>query len=244
MFPDPGYLQGCTEKSRLIVIAAWLSIRTMCCGQMAYPDHPKMPVASASTWRKFFGIWKSRPTIISVLFSPDSTLNDDATAAAAAMFGPQMMSLMRDSSTEVVWCGTSFRVVEGAVQDMPRSVIRQISWELMELNWRYELLALDKVVAPHKWVGEELSCQRVEALLHVFHPHCSFTFGSGPFPIEQPSIVSSSRSDRLPAFRALREVIWDWNCASDTTVVLVYLINNIPANATYMKWKRCSYSWG
>ena len=219
MYPDPGYFNGCNLRSRQTAIAAWLSIRANRCGQMAYPGYPTMPVVSASTWRKFFNIWRTRPSTISVI-PPSSAnegtqLHDDATAAAAMMFGEKMMSLMRDSATEVFWCGTRFTVADGAVQDMPSRIIQQITWELMELNWRYEILALDKALAPQKWATDDIANQRVEAILRVFHPDSSFTPVAAAFPTVQPSASAMTPSDRLPALKALREVMWDWDCASD-----------------------------
>lgn len=210
MYPDPAYFIACDSRMRSTAIAAWLSIRASRCGQMAYPEHQQMPVVSTGTWRQFFRIWKRCSKSDHSVTGALAHVHDDATTAAKRMFGDSMVALMNNTSREVFWNSAPITVVDGEAQDLNTQIIRQINWELLELNWRYELLALDKVAAPHKWAEEDLANKRVDAILLVFSPYPSFILMNGPFPTEQPSISAVNYIDRLPALNALRCVMIDW----------------------------------
>lgn len=222
MYPDPAYFVACDPRVRSAAIAAWLSIRASRCGQMAYPEHQQMPVVSATTWRRFFQIWIRRPTALPSMTVTDA-VHDEATAAARRMFGDDMIALMRNTSHEVFWNSEPIAVVDGVAQNLEPQIIRQIHWELLELNWRYELMALDKVAAPHQWAGEDIANKRVDTILLVFSPFPSFILTDGPFPTEQTSASAASHIDRLPALKALRRVMVDWKgCTSLIKIAQVH----------------------
>lgn len=218
MYPDPVFLVSVTPTNRAFVIAAWLSIRPARCGQMLYPSNPQMPVVSSSVWRQFFWIYKREPLAPSLLQpNPSDTGNptfdaklDAATIAAKAMFGPAMVASMNKCSREVFWRAKAYDVVEGAVVNMEPQAIREIVWELAELNWRYELLALDKYAAPHMWLQEDTAGARITAILLVYSPSSSFVLTHAPFPTEDSAVCARTRAQRLPAFTALRRVMCEW----------------------------------
>ncbi|KAF7965170.1 hypothetical protein HWV62_45274 [Athelia sp. TMB] len=158
MYPDPSYINGIQPANRGAAAAAWLSIRGARCGQMAYPDLYTMPVASSTTWRHFFALWRRKP---SDFLAGDQSV-DAAVAAARSMFGPEMVNMMKDTFTQVFWNGQPFDVIDGAVVHMSDSTYTQVAWELMELNWRYEVMALDRILAPAQWKDKESSDRRIE----------------------------------------------------------------------------------
>lgn len=224
MYPDPVYLVSITAENRAYALAAWLSIRAARCGQMLYPSSPHMPVISAPVWRQFFWIYKRQPPdptqmVVSPSDTGDPAMDsklDDATAAAKGMFGAEMITSMNRTTREVFWKGKEFDVVDGAVVDFGPKMVREVVWELAELNWRYEVLTLDKYVAPHMWLDEEASGARVSTILLIFTPSSSFVLTHAPFPVQNFSISALTRAGRLPAMTALRRVMSEWpGCPQD-----------------------------
>lgn len=100
--------------------------------------------------------------------------------------------------------------MDGAVVGMECQLVKEIVWELAELNWRSELLALDKWAAPHMWLEEETAGARTSAILGVFAPSASFVFTHAPFPTDNTSIAAATPGARLKGFTALRRVMSEW----------------------------------
>lgn len=218
MFPDPTYVASVATANRAFVITAWLSIRSARCGQMLYPASPKMPVIPASVWRQFFWIYRRQPRTHTDLSLPPSDTGDPAvdteldaaTSAAKAMFGQELVKTMNKSAREVFWRDKAYDVVDGAVVDMGLETEKEIVWELSELNWRYELMTLDKYAAPHMWLDEDAAANRVSHILLIFGQASSFVLTNAPFPTSNFPITAPSRGERLKAFNALRRIMCAW----------------------------------
>lgn len=218
MYPDPGYFASVTPLNRSFAIPAWLSIRAARCGQLLYPSRAEMRVLPTPVWRYFFFIYRQEPGGPGTCDTSVPSLTDDpntAIGAATAMFGPEAVASMNHTVQEVFWRGQTYTVLDGAIRDMGSDTIREIIWELCELNWRYELLALDKLAAPHMWVDEDTAGQRVSELLLVFAPSSSFVLTHAPFPTENSSIVATTPAARMPALAALRRVMSVWRNSPD-----------------------------
>lgn len=63
------------------------------------------------------------------------------------MFGPELVANMQLQTSEVHFHDVTLPVEQGRAQILTDSLLRRITWELAELNWQYELLALDCVAA-------------------------------------------------------------------------------------------------
>lgn len=137
-------------------------------------------------------------------------LYDDATASAQQMFGPAMIEVMKKPIHFVQFHDVQLSVVDGAVLNTPSWVVKQIVWELAELNWRYELLALDRFAAPAHWDEDGTALARVEQVAQVFLPSCQYVMWNVPFPEETPIVTALTRAQRLPAMNALRQVMTSW----------------------------------
>ncbi|KZP03362.1 hypothetical protein FIBSPDRAFT_969064 [Athelia psychrophila] len=195
MYPDPGYLASVTPLNRSYALPAWLSIRAHRCGQMLHPWGAAMCVLPTTVWHYFFFIYRVEPGGPGTLSTSVPSLTeqpDTAIAAAMAMFGDQAVDTMYHMICEVFWRGQSYTV------------------ELAELNWRYELLALDKIVAPHMWGDSDAAEERIAAILLMFSPSSSFVLTHAPFPTEDASIVATTRGGRFPALAALRRLMLEW----------------------------------
>lgn len=218
MYPDPGYMASVSDYNRSVAIAAWLSIRAARCGQMLHPSSTTMPVLSTSAWRAFFFLYRRAPDAPAIdAPAPHVAVTvTSALQAATAMFGTQAVSSMPQSISEVYWRGQAFPVLHGAVQDIDGQAVREIIWEIAELNWRYELVALDKLAAPQFWVDDDSAGQRITAILLVFSPYSCFVLTHAPFPTANTGIAAEDLYDRLFAMRALRHVMSCWRkCPSD-----------------------------
>lgn len=219
MYPDPAYFASVTPLNRSFALPAWLSIRATRCGQMLYPSRAEMRVLPTSVWRYFFFINRQEPGGPGTLDTSVPSLTDEphtAIAAARAMFGPEAVASMNRNIREVFWRGQAYTVVDGAIQNISTEAVREIIWEVAELNWRYELLALDKLAAPQMWLDDDAAGQRITDLLLVFSPSSSFVLTHAPFPTEESSIVATTRAARMPALVALRRVMLAWSNTSDT----------------------------
>lgn len=90
-------------------------------------------------------------------------------------------------------------------------VSAEIIWELCELNFRFELLALDRVLRPDLWVPENAAI-REEEVQQVF-------FGDSvllnSIPERNCGLAATFWTERIPFVTALRNIMKDWY-AQDT----------------------------
>lgn len=56
------------------------------------------------------------------------------------MFGPELVDSMRMDTLEVCFRYETIPVVQGQAQGLRAPLLRHITWELAELNWRYKLV--------------------------------------------------------------------------------------------------------
>jgi hypothetical protein len=86
--------------------------------------------------------------------------------------------------------------------------IRQVLWDLAEHNFRFELLALDKQMAPVAWGGD--SATREEVVLRVFAGGAGVVLGSEPFPHQNRGLGAVRVEDRTPFIEHFRTLLSSW----------------------------------
>ncbi|THU99405.1 hypothetical protein K435DRAFT_855690 [Dendrothele bispora CBS 962.96] len=102
----------------------------------------------------------------------------------------------------VSWRGQSV----GPDQEVSDSIVREVLWELSELNFRCELSALDKILTRP---GRQSPAHHTKLL------HCLFERGDGDVLTADVFRASQGLAARLPAWRkpylfAFRDVMMDW----------------------------------
>lgn len=240
MFPDPGYFAVVAVDKLEAATAAWLFIRAGRCGQMLHPFSGAMPVANAATWRKFFWIYAYRwpepaeTPVPPVQNRPPHAVEHYAEAVEAAreMFGPELVNNMRVETGRVRFHDVELDVLQGRAKGLTPDILKRITWELAELNWCYELLALDHVVAFDRWRLEDEASPRMDMIQDVFKPGRDFVWWNTAFPSVSPSITADNIQSRLPALRTLRRLMVHWqDCPAALLVTLPFDTNEAAAVA-------------
>lgn len=98
-----------------------------------------------------------------------------------------------------------------SLSDPPLWLVRSILWELYELNFRYELYALDHTIVPECWTTSEVRTR--QTLLHSIFPGGSgLGMQSEPLPQEPCELGMCTRSMEvaLPYVNNFRELLSAW----------------------------------
>jgi hypothetical protein len=181
IFPEPAmFVTVQQEDRRRKYLANWLGIRQAWITRIA--SSPRSPSPKPQLWRDFlFGL-------------PDLTGECKTSAqkskkAAWDLFGRDLVDRAREVNDKVVWRDQEIEV--RTLGSPPQVLMRQLLWELYELNFRYELLTLDRVLALKRWeeVGEE---RRLRDWGMVFPGGTGVINWSASITTEQPGLWSSS----------------------------------------------------
>lgn len=110
----------------------------------------------------------------------------------------------------VVWRGNSIPTLneESAKEAITINVSMEILWELHELNFRFELLALDRHLRPDLWDAEDEGVHRDADIQDVFFGDGGYLVGD--IPTKSSGLAAVSWRERLPYVRALRNLMADW----------------------------------
>lgn len=98
-----------------------------------------------------------------------------------------------------------------SLADPPPRLMRLILWELYELNFRYELLALDRVMARALW--EESLHDRRDLLYGIFPEGSGFMMWSSPLPEDDAGMWSRQISEIFPYVENFRKLLSCWEDA-------------------------------
>lgn len=214
MFPDPGMLAAFERDKRARAVTLWLAIRCARASQLLKPGYKLPSPLSASGWRDFFWIahrHKFNPAQgTSGLPSNEQGLLAKAMRSAIIMFGESDAAQMDVNVSEIQLFGATYPVRDGLAVGVDEYVTARILWELAELNWRSELLALDRVAAPAKWAEPDADILRKALIVPVFGPSGSFTPASSSFPAENLFICHSDVVLHTHALENLRRLMVDW----------------------------------
>ena len=99
-----------------------------------------------------------------------------------------------------------------SLADPPLWLMRSLLWELYELNFRYELLALDRAVVPHFWATDETQTTRQDLLYSIFPGESGLLMWSEHLPQEQSELGIGANSMRiaLPYVDNFRQLLSAW----------------------------------
>lgn len=209
MYPDPGMLTAFGEAKCLQAITVWLAIRAVRRSQVLAPLNHLPPPLSAGRWREFFWLANRHD------FNPAQALpgdaNDKVTKAmdsAVLMFGRDDAARMHLDVPEVQFHGSTFPVTHGAAVGITQRDIRRILWELAEMNWRYEVFALDRVAAAAEWAKDDADIDRMRLVERVFGPQSSIAVSS--WPSSESLVLHSNNLYRVGTLSHLRHLMLSW----------------------------------
>ncbi|KAH7902954.1 hypothetical protein BJ138DRAFT_1021329 [Hygrophoropsis aurantiaca] len=113
------------------------------------------------------------------------------------LFGEDLLDLQGTTwaiKDSVEWHGQVIPI--SSLADPPTRLMRQILWELYELNFRFELLALDHIMAHQQW--EDTPVERRELLHSIFPGEEGLVMWSGPVPSEETGLFCGSFTQTAP----------------------------------------------
>ncbi|KAF9231218.1 hypothetical protein BU15DRAFT_82677 [Melanogaster broomeanus] len=177
---------------------------------MSRVDHdPPAKFPSPQMWRDF---------LISIQAEDAKTTSSDTRAAtrrraALEVFGEDVVVRTRGWRTgdTVSWRGMDISV--DSLADPPVLLAKQILWELYELNFRYELYALDRVMAPELWASCFTECR---ALLHsIFLGDSGLLMWDDTLPKQSSGLGlwSTAWTDARPSVDKFWELLSVWRDA-------------------------------
>jgi hypothetical protein len=123
------------------------------------------------------------------------------------------MPLRHSDVHEIIWLDSQILLssVDELANQLTPAITAEVLWELHEMGFRLELLALDQALAPHKWSTERVS--RELAIRRVFpskHGKVAEFFVSS-IPNRNQGLASFNWRERLQSIMALRDLMLAWS---------------------------------
>ncbi|EIW73916.1 hypothetical protein CONPUDRAFT_160578 [Coniophora puteana RWD-64-598 SS2] len=202
-FPDPAMFCGVTDHSRLFrYVVNWLALREPWL-RFIRINPPSLP-PKAQNWRDFLNgsIW-------------DATSFDDSGTGSASnrdkarmyRFLEPVIDAARANCEASSWVVRGTTITRQEVNALDPLLIKRLLWDICDLSFAAEVVAVDQVRTPELWQYETTAIRR-EILARVFPAHF------GAVPDAWPSHRAGSfgvTDDELPAvLEALREVVCAW----------------------------------
>ena len=107
----------------------------------------------------------------------------------------------------------TMQVQVSTLSDPPLQFMRSLLWELYELNFCYELYALDRVIVPHLWAAsDEAQIARQTLLYSIFPGESGLVMWSEPLPQDASDLglCAADMSIALPFLNKFRELLAAW----------------------------------
>lgn len=209
VFPDPRLLVGPnTEARQALYLFNWLGQRAAWLHRVCSTNSNARPLSNQQ-WRV-------------CLSSRAEAVPKDLTTRSAQQHS-QMTQLLSqlyqesgltpgDSNSSLFWKERELIASDGLLPD--RRTVQEVLWELYELNWRFELLALDsRANEPGSPVSEDQSLVRQQDIMACFVPSSTGdqTFLVTEIPSSNGGLAADDWRERAKYLIAMYRVMSTWN---------------------------------
>ncbi|KAG1874422.1 hypothetical protein F4604DRAFT_1925300 [Suillus subluteus] len=208
-FPEPALLitPSSPERKKLFV-ANWLAARPLWISRVDHNPPERFPLPQL--WRDFLNSSPSgEPSTIASSSSAGPTAAATRKQAATQIFGEDLRDAQGTTwaiGENVQWHNMTISII--SLCDPPSHLMRLILWELYELNFRYELLALDRVMARASW--EESQHNRRDLLYSIFPEEGGFVMWSSSLPDDDSGLWGRRIIDAFPYVDNFRKLLSCW----------------------------------
>ncbi|KAI0652683.1 hypothetical protein C8Q79DRAFT_997655 [Trametes meyenii] len=210
--PEPGlFVRTKTADRAFRYFITWLRLRPGWLYLLRVRDS-KLSAISPQWWRDFLYGETGRE-------HKDDTLNGQRQRRCNNIFKDVFNTedLDLNSSASPSWFGRR-------VENLDARLCPAIIWEICEMGFRHELLALDRVLVPH-YADSRAECEREELIGRVFVDRTAFCVVKLP---EEANVGLAARlpHSRVPYLEAFRKVVVRWpRCPPSIVCALPIAIN-------------------
>ncbi|KAI6015821.1 hypothetical protein BKA83DRAFT_4060751 [Pisolithus microcarpus] len=198
-FPKPTlFVNVSTPERKKTYLLNWLSARPLWISQVDIRPPSKFP--SPQMWRDFLNTIDTDPL--------PSTKTASTKLAVRDILGEAIINSAQGSvgaPQEITWRG-----MQG---NPPLSFMRSLLWELYELNFHYELYALDRALVPDRWTASDEERLTRQGLLYGIFPGASgLVMWSESLPCHprELGLCATDMPTSLPYFRNFCQLLSAW----------------------------------
>ncbi len=192
--PEPGLVIGSQDAQRQRkYIINWVRARPIWLSLLQVPDRPT-PVVNSQGWRIYLNGVPAEAAV--------ATCTGRRRKAIKEVFG----AILEDEDIEpgdsrpVQWHGMRF-------SEVPEALCPWVVWELHELAFRYELVALDRVCQPPKTFEQEGEAE--DRVASVFPDQSLWSVTRLP-GADESGLFARVSQRRVGALNALRDILVRW----------------------------------
>ncbi|KAI5985255.1 hypothetical protein EDD15DRAFT_2374299 [Pisolithus albus] len=194
-FPHPAlFVRGESSDRRHRYLRNWLVSRAGWITRLSVSD---VTPVTPRTWRAFLNTIPERIS---------STFSGDQLCEAANLFGPELVRVQHDVPSHVQFRDTSIFLVD--IGRMTQWTKSKVLWDLYEHNFRFEFVALARVLMPDMTLDRE--SEWLDRVCQVFPGDLELTMCAEPFPSENQGLASSDPKLKLEYVEKLRVLLSPW----------------------------------
>ncbi|KAG2079724.1 uncharacterized protein F5147DRAFT_784807 [Suillus discolor] len=202
--PDPGlFVNVLSLQSLMKYLANWLACRPTWL-ERVYEESPR-PLPRAQNWRDFLISQHAQ-----VPANPQTSSKTSKSKALTATLFQKEVTVLRAlwaGPTNVHWRGKD--IVISTLDNPPADLVRQITYEICEQSFRYELLDLDEHLGRDAHKDKEARKEQIE-LIHSIFLSKSLRVWNRDLPEENDGLNVSSFDAALPYFESFCKVLSTW----------------------------------
>ncbi|KAH6905613.1 hypothetical protein BKA70DRAFT_1107307 [Coprinopsis sp. MPI-PUGE-AT-0042] len=235
MLPPPHLLRRDGSNNKSIYLAAWLACRAAYIHTIVNLTVSKSRSPSSQQWRNF--LFRLKHCLAIDMEESDDDEPGPASATkrthdGAPVAGPSSlplctpppalhpvlsaMPLRHGDVQEIIWLDSQILLnsVDELADKLTPAITAEVLWELHEMGFRLELLALDQALAPEKWSSGSVS--RDLAIRKVFPTSDGKVaeFFVTSIPNRDQGLASFDWKERLQSIAALRNLMLAWSTCS------------------------------
>lgn len=199
-FPDPGlFVTPATNKKKTKLVETWLGIREAWIVRIAHEGSLAM---SGQRWRDFLATDLGGNLI--TVDTKAAARRQKILEIVKPTFASPELKMRTISGQPLIWQGR--RYPPDALP--PENIVREILWELFELNFTHELLALDRRACKDLDLSNDSQLfDRQDMISKCFHPDA---FQRVSIPTSNRGLAADSLQDRLPYITYLVRIMQSW----------------------------------